>query len=173
MHGYNYTKVRYSAVVQRHFLMMRGNFISPGALVINHCLFNVRKDLFGVLSGNILVTKNSGALPHINGIILIDRAQLTETLFSGVLHDAASHSAQGLTAASSLDATCDLEFLTYNPIRVNTVFLDAEARMNMHIKGHILEPSIAGSVSFESGRLIFPYRPLNITKAMLHYRRVP
>lgn len=134
-------------------------------LLINDCLFNVRKDLFGVLSGNILVTKDVGALPYIKGSVFIDKAQLTETLFSGVLHDAALKSAQGLKAANSVDSLCDLELLTYNPIRVNTPFLDGQARMNMHIKGHITDPAIAGSVAFESGKLLFPYRPLNIAKA--------
>jgi hypothetical protein len=136
-------------------------------LVIDHCLFNIRKDLFGIISGNLLFTQNPHACPHINGVLLIDRAQLTENLFSGVLHDVASHSAQGLKAANRLDATCDLQLITYNPIKVNTVFLDAEARMDMHIQGKVLEPTLDGFVSLSSGRLIFPYRPLNITKAVV------
>ena len=134
-------------------------------LVVDNCLFNVRKDLFGVVSGNLLVTKHADELPHVDGTVLLDKTQLTEKLFSGVLHDAASMPTQGLSTPSSLDATCDLKLATYNPIRVNTPFLDAEARMNMHIQGHVVEPSIAGTVSFGSGTLIFPYRPLNIIKA--------
>ncbi len=134
-------------------------------LIIKQCLFNVRKDLFGVLSGNLLVTKNVDYPPHVTGIVLIDRAQLTENLFSGVLHDAVNKSTKGISMAKSLEATCDLELLTYTPIRINTVFLDCEARLNMHIKGDIQDPAIAGEVSLASGKLIFPYRPLNITKA--------
>jgi hypothetical protein len=136
-------------------------------LLINNCLFNVRKDLFGVLAGNLLITKPSGLAPHINGTLMIDRAQLTETLFSGVLHDVASQGKAGLQAENVVNATCDIELMTYSPIRVNTVFLDADARMNMHIKGPVLDPTIAGMVSFVSGRLNFPYKPLNITKATI------
>jgi hypothetical protein len=136
-------------------------------LLIDHCLFNVRKDLFGVLAGNLLITKSLGMAPHINGTLMIDRAQLTEKLFSGVLHDVASQGKAGLQAENAVDATCDIELMTYSPIRVNTVFLEADARMNMHIKGPLLEPMIAGKVTFVSGRLNFPYKPLNITKATI------
>ena len=136
-------------------------------LSIDHCLFNLRKDLFGVLTGNLLFTKDNGRVPHVSGVLLLDRAQLTEKLFSGVLHDVVSQVAPGLKAENPLDATCDLKFGTYAPIRINTVFLDAEARLNMHIMGHILDPIISGAVTFSSGRLIFPYKPLNITKAVI------
>lgn len=136
-------------------------------LLINHCLFNVRKDLFGVLTGNVLCTKQADTAPHINGLLMIDRAQLTETLFSGVLHDVAFKGKVGLQAEHVMNATCDLELMTYSPIRVNTVFLDADARMHMHVQGSVLEPTIGGVVSFTSGRLNFPYKPLNITKATI------
>jgi len=136
-------------------------------LVINQCLFNIRKDLFGIISGNILYTLPISGIPELSGTILIDRAQLTENLFSGILREANSFAPQGLQTAKALDTLCNIDVATYNPIRVNTVFLDCDARIHMHLHGPIKDPIIAGTATLPTGKLLFPYRPLYITKATI------
>jgi hypothetical protein len=136
-------------------------------LIINQCLFNIRKDLFGIISGNMLYTYPSVGTPELQGTILIDRTQLTENLFSGILREANSLAQQGLQTTKVLDTICNIDVSTYNPIRVNTVFLDCDARIHMHMYGPIKDPIIAGTATLPTGRLLFPYRPLYITKATI------
>lgn len=136
-------------------------------LIINQCLFNIRKDLFGIISGNILYTYSASGTPELSGTILIDRTQLTENLFSGILREANSLSPQGLQTVKALDTICNIDVSTYNPIRVNTVFLDCDARIHMHVYGPIKDPIIAGTATLPTGKLLFPYRPLYITKATI------
>jgi hypothetical protein len=137
-------------------------------LIINQCLFNIRKDLFGVISGNLLYTYLSSGTPELSGVILIDRTQLTDNLFSGILREAAGLTPQGgLQTLKILDTQCNIDISTYNPIRVNTVFLDCDARVHMRIYGPIKDPILAGTATLPTGKLLFPYRPLYISKAII------
>lgn len=134
-------------------------------LTIKQCLFNINKDLFANISGNINFTKCAQTLPKISGVVLIDKAQLSENLFANVVYDALAHSTRNILPLNNLNTLCDISVMTYNPIHVTTPFLDADARVGLSIQGSIQDPAFRGCVALSSGSLKFPYKPLAITKA--------
>lgn len=134
-------------------------------ITIQQCLFNINKDLFANVSGNVNFSKHAHALPKISGVVLIDKAQLSENLFATVVYDALAHSTRNFLPLSNLNTLCDIAVMTYNPIRVTTPFMDADARVGLQLQGSIKEPLLQGSVALSSGSLKFPYKSLAITKA--------
>src|SRR5690606_15488670 len=54
-------------------------------LILDKCLFNIKKDLFAIVSGNLFYTQSKSRNPFIQGSIILDRGQLKENLFSNVI----------------------------------------------------------------------------------------
>ena len=138
-------------------------------MTINRCLLNIKKDLFAVLSGNLMLTKNGDSMPLIEGVVTVDRSQMTESILTPGLRDSLSKSTQTLAGIYGVDCMCDLNLITYNPIRIKTRFVDADARCDLRIKGRLQEPALEGNLSLSSGSLMFPYKPLNITKGLITF----
>lgn len=138
-------------------------------VTIHRCLLNIKKDLFAVLSGNLMITKQGDQIPLIEGIVTIDRSQLTDSLVTDGLRDSLGKSTKTLAGIYGVDCLCDLNLMTYNPIRIKTRFVDADARCDLRIKGRLKEPALEGSLSICSGSLMFPYKPLTITKGLVTF----
>jgi len=64
---------------------------------------------------------------------------------------------------------CDITLETRHPIRIKTSFFDTQARAKVQIKGQLFKPEISGAVSLNTGKLLFPYKPLQITKGTLSF----
>jgi hypothetical protein len=151
-------------------------FNSNGALTFAHapllldrCLLNIKKDLFAIVSGNLLFSKDvqSGAL--VSGRIVIDKAQLKENLFSGIIQKqllAYTHSAFSLP---DVPVKCDLTIETKSPIRVDTALLQTNAKVNVRVQKDMQDPSVVGSIVLYSGMLNFPYKPLYISKGVITF----
>lgn len=138
-------------------------------LLLDHCLLNIEKELFAVVSGSILLSKkqNTGAL--LKGQLIINRSQLKENIFSDVFQK----NMRNFTAYSfdqhDHDMQCDINIKTKYPVRVQTPFLQTDARIDLSIKNSVRDPHVSGSIHLNTGQLHFPYKPLYITKGALHF----
>src|SRR5690606_19605001 len=133
-------------------------------LILDKCLFNIKKDLFAIVSGNLFYTQSKSRNPFIQGSIILDRGQLKENLFSNVIQKQLLNYTHSIFSLPTTAVTCDLTVETKTPIRVDTAFLQTNAKVNLHVQKNITDPEISGTVTLQSGNLIFPYKPLFITK---------
>ena len=105
----------------------------------------------------------------VSGRIVIDKAQLKENLFSGIIQKqllAYTHSAFSLP---DVPVKCDLTIETKSPIRVDTAFLQTNAKVNIRVQKDTHDPVVVGSVVLYSGMLNFPYKPLYISKGVISF----
>ncbi len=135
--------------------------------LIDRCLVTAHKDLFAVLSGNLLFSKKEKNPACVSGNLMINRAQLKENLFSQQLQKKLFSSAFASHAQKVIPVECDITIETKDPIRVDTPFLQANAQVGVHVKGNVTDPIVEGSVLVPSGSIRFPYQPLHISKGEL------
>ncbi len=138
-------------------------------VILDHCLLNIEKELFAVVSGSVLLSKKQDTGALLKGKLIIDRSQLKENLFSDVFQK----NMRNFTAYSfdtrDDDLQCDINIKTKYPIRVQTPFLQTDARIDLSIKNKVHDPQVTGSINLSTGQLHFPYKPLYITKGSLHF----
>ena len=138
-------------------------------LVLEQCLLNVGKQLFAIVSADLLLQKNDRIGTMLSGNIFLDRAQLKENIFSQVFQkNMRLHTAYSLEGSHD-QLQCDLHIKTKYPVRVQTPFLKTDARIDVHMQNNIRQPHITGDIRLSTGQLYFPYRPLYITKGALHF----
>jgi hypothetical protein len=138
-------------------------------VLIDHCLLNIEKELFAVISGSMLLSKKQDAGTRLSGTILIDRAQLKENLFSEVFQKNMRSFTSYSFDTRDDDMLCDIAVKTKHPVRVQTPFLQTDARIDLHVRNKIRDPHVVGSINLAGGQLHFPYKPLYITKGSLHF----
>ncbi len=138
-------------------------------LLIDHCLFTIKQDLFTVVSGYLLFTKQPSKKGCLNGHILFDRSQLKENLFSQQEQKKLFHTASSLQEIPQIPLTCNLSVETKDPIRVDTKFLQANAQVNLHISDMVTKPRVSGTITIPSGSINFPYKPLLISKGTITF----
>ncbi len=128
------------------------------------------KDFFALLSGHIIFTQGKNNTPHLQGSVIIDKAYMKKNIFS-LAAQQQSFSFLTRSKVSSGDNQCnvDLTIQTKDSLHVKTSFLEANARLNIGIKGTLENPRVSGSLNLERGILGFPYKPLTITHAMIHF----
>ncbi len=134
-------------------------------VVADGFLVNVKRDIFATVAGNVRLSMDTTRVPHLAGLIMLDHAQLSDNVFSGALYEAIARQAGPGTGTNGFDATYDMTFVTRKPIHIKTDFLSGEARAHITLKGTVKDPHLSGSVTLSSGALMFPYKPLMITKA--------
>ncbi len=133
-------------------------------LLIDHCLFTVKQDLFTMVSGYLLFTKQPQYDTQLTGHIMLDRSQLKENLFSEQEQKKLLQSANSFRNTPNIPLQCNISLETKDPIRVDTKFLQANAEVDLHVYDTITAPQVSGSVTVPSGTIKFPYKPLHITK---------
>jgi len=138
-------------------------------LIMDRCLLNVKKDLFALVSGNLLFSKNASSVASVNGHIIIDKAQLKENLFSGVIQKQLLSYTHSAFSLPDVPLYCDLTIETKSPIHVDTGFFQTNAHVNLRVKKEKHEPSVTGSIVLHSGTLNFPYKPLYISKGIITF----
>lgn len=136
-------------------------------LLVDRCLVTAHQDLFAVLSGNLLFSKQKDSAACIAGNLMINRAQLKENLFSQQLQKKLFSVAHASREKKEIPIECDVTIETKDPIRVDTPFLQANAQVDVHVTGNVFDPRVEGSVLVPSGTIRFPYQPLHITKGEL------
>lgn len=138
-------------------------------LIIDHCLINMGKELFAVVSGDMFLSKRSDKGLLLNGQLLIERSQLKANIFSDVLQrKLRTYTAHSFESPSN-DMLCDISIKTQYPVRVQTPFLDTDARIDLHIQNNIRDPEVIGTITLNAGKLYFPYKPLYISTGVLHF----
>lgn len=138
-------------------------------VILNRCLLNSKKDLFAIVSGSLLLSKNASSNPSVAGALIIDRAQLKENIFSSVIQKRLFDSTDSALSLPDVAVDCDITIETKSPIRVDTAFLQTNAKVNLRVQKKGKEPTVAGTVTLQSGNLIFPYKPLFISKGILTF----
>ena len=138
-------------------------------VLFDRCLLNVKKDLFAIVSGRVLFLKGENNHPLIKGQLILDRAQLKENLFSDVFRKRLFKYTGNVFDRSDAQMGCDVTIETKAPIRVDTDFLQTNAKIHIAVKNTIQSPEISGSISLLSGSLAFPYKSLHITKGSIYF----
>lgn len=145
------------------------NFIHA-PFVVDNCLLNIKKDLFAAVSGNFLFSKESSSSSAcVDGHIIIDKAQLKENLFSGVIQKQLLSYTHSAFSLPDVPLACDIAIETKHPIIVDTGFLQTNAHVNVRVQKNVHEPVVTGSVVLQSGTLNFPYKPLYISRGVITF----
>lgn len=138
-------------------------------VLMEHCLINMGKELFAVVSGDILLHKAVNNGMQLDGTMLIERSQLKANLFSDVFQrKLRTHTARSFESSDN-QLLCNVTVKTKYPVRVQTPFLDTDARIDLHIRNKVSDPEVVGTISLNGGKLHFPYKPLYITTGALHF----
>lgn len=138
--------------------------------ILDHCLLNVKKDLFAIVSGNILFSKYAPLPMQVKGHIFIDKAQLKENLFSSIIQKQLLSYTHSVFSVPDVPLDCDLTLETKSPVRVDTGFFQTNAHVNLRVKKEKQEPSVTGSIVLHSGTLNFPYKPLYISTGTITFK---
>jgi len=138
-------------------------------LLIDSCLINNKDDLFAVISGSLIFTKENDNKSKIKGVLLVDRTQLKENIFSHLLKKDTFYFNQQLWNLYGDTIDCSLSIATQSPIRISTPFLEATAKVNLSLQQSLKNPELSGSIALLSGSINFPYKPLYITKAQFNF----
>jgi hypothetical protein len=138
-------------------------------LLVDHCLINMGKEFFAVVSGNLLLSKRSDSGPLLNGQVIIERSQLKENLFSDVFQRNFRNYTAHSFETNDDELRCDIAVRTKYPVRIQTPFLETDARIDLHIRNKVRDPEVVGTISLNAGKLYFPYKPLYITTGILHF----
>jgi hypothetical protein len=151
-------------------------FDDTGSLVFMHapvimdrCLLNIKKDLFAIVSGNFLFSKNAASPARVDGHVIIDKAQLKENLFSGIIQKQLLSYTHSVFSLPDVPLQCDLSIETKLPIVVDTGFLQTNAHVNLRVQKDVNDPIVTGSLVLHSGMLNFPYKPLYISKGCITF----
>jgi hypothetical protein len=155
------------------------HFDSNGALIFAHapcilngCLLNIKKDLFTIVSGNILFSKSMNIDSRIDGHILIEKSQLKENLFSGIIQKQLLSYTHSAFTVPDTPLDYDLVIETRSPIVVDTGFLQTNAHVNVRVykdKLRFSDGRVSGSIALHAGTLNFPYKPLYISKGVITF----
>lgn len=138
-------------------------------LLIDRCLINMGKEFFAVISGDLLLSKRSDNSPMLKGHLIIDRSQLKENIFSDVFQrNFRTYTARSFETDDD-ELHCDIAIKTKYPVRIQTLFLDTDARIDLQIRNKVRDPEVVGTISLNTGKLHFPYKPLYITTGMVHF----
>jgi hypothetical protein len=137
--------------------------------VLDRCLLNINKDLFAIVSGDLLFAKQNALPSQVSGHILIDKAQLKENLFSGIIQKQLLSYTHSVFAVPDVPLHCDLAVETKSAIRVDTGFFKTNAHVNLRVKKEDHEPAVTGSIVLHSGTLNFPYKPLYISTGIITF----
>ncbi|MBA3954818.1 translocation/assembly module TamB domain-containing protein [Candidatus Dependentiae bacterium] len=136
-------------------------------LVVQNCLVSWNKEFFGLMSGSLSMSYVKEGASSLKGYIMLDDSHLRSNLLSSqVQKDFAGSAVKPLTAYTN-DSTIDLSIDTRQPIHVKTPFLDAQARVQIKVKGSVFNPEVSGTINLSEGTLAFPYKPLYITQAKI------
>lgn len=138
-------------------------------VTLNSCLLNVKKDVFAMVSGALTLNKEENKMPLLQGIITIDRSLINENLFSDKVQKAIFSGTSSMFDTSVQDLLFDVTVETKNPIRVNTAFVEAQAKIKLHIQDSLQNPKVTGAIDLIAGSLAFPYRPLNIVRGNIFF----
>jgi hypothetical protein len=151
------------------FDSLGNNTYCHAPIILNHCLLNVKKDLFATVSGNLLLSKKYNEKPSIKGALIIDRAQLKENIFSAVIQKRLFDYTHAAFSLPNTPVSYDVTIETQSPIKIDTAFLQTSAKLDLRVQQNSADPIISGTIVLNSGNLVFPYKSLLVTKGILTF----
>ena len=135
-------------------------------LRLSDCFVNWKKDLFAVVSGDLVYKKDENDFSNLSGMVTIDRSQLKRNIFS---QDFRKSFLGSVIESDKGDYAFDLHVKTKDPVRVKTSFLQTAAHIDCSLKGTMQSPLFSGSITMNSGTLAFPYKPLHIINSTIRF----
>lgn len=137
--------------------------------IFNRCLFNMKRDLFVMASGNLLLEQRGTIHPMLSGAIILERGQIKENILSQEFQKQIGlFSTKVFTLSSSL-IQVDLSLHSRQGIKIDTPFLKTKAKVSLHLSDCIAQPTLSGTIALQGGSLQFPYRPLAISRGILTF----
>ena len=138
-------------------------------ILFDHCLFNVQKNVFAMVSGSWLLSKKLSEPISVGGHLFIDSAQMNSALFSFKLSDIFSDHASLTTKSFYPDVHLNIGIETKSLVGIDTPLLKAQIATDLLVTGSIIQPLLYGAITFDSGSIMFPYKPLHITKGGIFF----
>lgn len=143
-------------------------------LSLRSCLLNFKQNFFTSVSGQVTASHIIGAAPLITGSLFLDRSQIKENVFSDQFQQRIARFAEDMLIPTSMtaampDIACDLSIETVAPLQVRTPFLEVDAHLGVKLSHTAHDPQVSGELTILSGSLLFPYRPLHITKGSITF----
>ncbi len=138
-------------------------------LIFNRCLFNIKRDLFVMLSGHLLFEQKKDSIPAIGGSVIIERGQIKENILSQDFQKQIGLFSKNIFTFSSPVIQTNIDLHTRNGIKIDTPFLKTTARVSLKLADSILHPSVSGCVLLSGGSLQFPYKPLDISRGIITF----
>lgn len=137
-------------------------------MFLDDVLLSWDKGIFGILSGRVLLQKQSDESMKCSGNLIFEKAQLKGNIFSVEFQEKLLGNFHSDYKSGS---PCDLDLYieTKDPVYVKTSFMEAQSHADLHITGNVARPNIAGTVNLVSGSLDFPYKPLTITHGRVSF----
>lgn len=138
-------------------------------LAFESCLLNVKKDFFALFSGTLAISKKKAQMAQAQGALFIERSYIKENIYSPAFQKAITGFTGFIVDADQHDMDCDITIESKDPVRVDTAFLQASAKIALRVVNTIRNPMLSGSIDIVSGSLSFPYKPLMITKGSIYF----
>ena len=142
-------------------------------LMLHDVMFSWDRGIYSLMSGRIFLNKKNIGHPfHVEGTLVLQKAELKENLFSnefkellvGGLFDTGI---KGSTGSSELNWTYDISLFTKDLLHIKTSFMSAQAVVDLVLKGSFKDPQLAGNFKLVAGELDFPYKSLEITQGQV------
>ncbi|MCX5925478.1 MAG: translocation/assembly module TamB domain-containing protein [Candidatus Dependentiae bacterium] len=138
-------------------------------LVFNRCLFNIKKDVFAMMSGHWLLSKKQAEPICLGGHIIIDRAHIKDTLFSLDISRALSADTGAVFKSLYSSIGLGIKIETKDHVRIDTSLLQAHAAVQVDVAGSLAKPTLEGDIVLDSGSIMLPYKSLPIIKGRIHF----
>jgi len=137
-------------------------------LSLNSFWFNIEKDLYALVSGDLMFKCTGATAPFLRGEVIVERAHVSESLLK--LPELQKVSSQSIFEEAHLyPLGLDITVRSKNPIRVTLARLEGAAHIAMHVGNTLADPTLSGIIRLEEGKVVFPYKPLTIRKALITF----
>jgi len=138
-------------------------------ILFQDCLLNWKKDLFCSVSGAVTFKKEKKHSPVLKGSIFLERSQLKQNILSTEFQQELFGSRNSLEQNPFENFLFDLQIKTKDPVFVETSFLKTSVLIDLGLTGSPAKPNLSGKISLSSGSLVFPYKPLFLTKGQISF----
>ncbi|MCB9492886.1 MAG: translocation/assembly module TamB domain-containing protein [Epsilonproteobacteria bacterium] len=140
-------------------------------LQIDDLFINVKKDLYAIIYGNLLLNKLPESFPHLSGYVIVKKALLKENFFSA---NTKTDNPLDLNKLGINTVGFDIKVTNEKPIKTTTSTLDGYANINLHAhytphKDLVNVPKLSGSVELEKGFLKFLHNKLYIEHGKIQF----
>lgn len=130
-------------------------------LIVENMFASWQKDIYGALSGGLLLQKKSDKPLNLQGNLFVDKSYIRslETL----------QSKSTMPSSSMPELMLDLRLMSRGPVEITASSIDAKVNVDLSVRKNLANLELAGEVKFLSGLLKFPYKPMHIMSGMISF----